>query len=410
MSTAESAMASCLEADAFLRLLAGGSPVTFQTFTDAKPPPKPDPLARWLHGTLAEHASTLGNLNARGAGVFWMVNAGDGKGRASANVQQVRALFVDLDGAPLEPITLSSLPAHCVVESSPGRWHAYWLVTDCPTDRFRTLQKALAVRFNADPRVHDLARVMRVPGFDHRKSKAYRTRIVAMHEGAPYTMANLVEAFDLSAPAALEPAPRADMGQLRTRQPPDAIPEGERNSTLFRLACGLVQQGYDERGVNGRLQKINRQRCLPQLSTSEVNAIAASATRYGVRGIVPLTRALCASSAWKGLQPAEQVIALEAVQHYNGSNNDNISLPWTDFKGRPGFGKEATFYQRRARVVASGILVIVQPGGMSQHGRMPDLFAIAKEFLPPALTIQRGCQRRLPKETVLIDKQPCVGT
>src|SRR5450432_3978967 len=72
---------SCRE-DAYrlLRLLADGLPVTFQTFTDTKPMPKPDRLARWIHGTLAEHATTLAALNARGAGVFWMVNAGNGGG------------------------------------------------------------------------------------------------------------------------------------------------------------------------------------------------------------------------------------------------------------------------------------------------------------------------------------------
>src|SRR5450755_2673106 len=178
MSAAEQ-LPSCGE-DAYrlLRLLADGLPVTFQTFTDTKPLPKPDRLARWIHGTLAQHATTLAALNARGAGVFWMVNAGNGSGRSAGNVTAVRALFVDLDGAPLEPVRAATLPAHCIVESSPSHWHAYWRVSDCQRDSFPMLQKALAARFNADAKVCDLPRVMRLPGFDHHKSRPFRTRIV----------------------------------------------------------------------------------------------------------------------------------------------------------------------------------------------------------------------------------------
>jgi len=121
------------DAAALLDLLAPGEPVTFQTFGegDAK---GARGLNRILHGTLARHRATLAGLNARGAGIFWMVNAGDGKGRKAPNVQRIRALFVDLDGAPLEPVTASPLAPHAIVESSPGRWHAYWRV---PIARWR---------------------------------------------------------------------------------------------------------------------------------------------------------------------------------------------------------------------------------------------------------------------------------
>lgn len=67
-------------------------------------------------------------LNEQGAGIFVMVNAGDGKGRKRANVRAVRALFVDLDGAPLEPVVNGPIAPHMVTETSLGRWHAFWLV------------------------------------------------------------------------------------------------------------------------------------------------------------------------------------------------------------------------------------------------------------------------------------------
>src|SRR5690606_20466233 len=119
-------------------LLAPGEPVTIQTFGEGTAKHTLG-LNRILHGTLAEHRHTLAELNARGAGIFWMVNAGDGKGRKASNVRRVRAVFVDLDGAALEPVQASPLAPHAIVESSPGRWHAYWRMADCPLDQFRPL-------------------------------------------------------------------------------------------------------------------------------------------------------------------------------------------------------------------------------------------------------------------------------
>jgi hypothetical protein len=41
----------------------------------------------------------------------------------------VRALFLDLDGAPLEPVLLHATP-HIITESSPGRFHPYYRVQE----------------------------------------------------------------------------------------------------------------------------------------------------------------------------------------------------------------------------------------------------------------------------------------
>ena len=67
-----------------------------------------------------------------------MVNEGDGivhspnkTCRCACNVIQVRSLFGDLDGAPLEPVLECSQP-DILVESSPGKWHCYYLTNDCP--------------------------------------------------------------------------------------------------------------------------------------------------------------------------------------------------------------------------------------------------------------------------------------
>ena len=54
-----------------------------------------------LHGTIGQLALELARLNDAGAGIFVMVNVGDGRGRKTENVIRVRAVFADFDGTPL---------------------------------------------------------------------------------------------------------------------------------------------------------------------------------------------------------------------------------------------------------------------------------------------------------------------
>lgn len=157
---------------------------TFQTFDDNKAQ-KNRALARVLHGTFDQHKDALAQLNARGAGIFVMVNRGDGiihpptkTCRTAKNVVAVRALFVDLDGSPLDPVSACGLRPDVIVESSPGKWHAYWLTNDCPLGEFELRQLQLAEKFKADPAVHDLPRVMRLPGFFHQKEKLFMTNLI----------------------------------------------------------------------------------------------------------------------------------------------------------------------------------------------------------------------------------------
>ena len=385
------------DADAFLRML--GDRHTFQTFGEGAAKAKRG-LNRVLPGSLAEHAETLAGLNARGAGVFVTVNETDGKGRKSVNVQRVRALFVDLDGAPLEPIKAATLAPHCMVESSPNHWHAYWRIADCPLADFKPLQKALAARFNGDAKVCDPARVMRLPGFDHRKRAPYRSRIVELRAGTPYSVADVRAAFGFDA----TPAP------VRTpRTLPDEIPEGERDDTLFSLGRGLACKGIDADGVNRRLQRINAERCKPPLCATEVDTIAANASAHGSDGFALLPHNLLDSPEWKALAPPSHDVVLRAFRRYDGSNNGRIALPFSDFAGLPGFTNTRAFYKHRSRVIASGILSQTKRGVQTRDGREADMFAIAAGFLREPL-VQKDTMRISSKRHKYLDIQALVDS
>ncbi|MDR3386219.1 MAG: DNA-primase RepB domain-containing protein [Rudaea sp.] len=375
------------EAEQFLRVL--GSRFTFQTFDDS--PRKDRRLSCVLHGTLAEHAGTIAGLNARGAGVFVMVNEGDGKGRSICNVQRVRAYFADLDGARLAPVQVAPLRPHCIIETSTGHWHAYWLLIDAPLESFKATQQAIAARFGSDPKVCDLPRVMRLPGFLHCKGDPFQTSIVELHDAPHYSHVEFVEAFAISSIVKRRAPVQADAGHANVtsstcatrhkRALPAMISEGERNATLFELACGLVRQGFDAQAVNDRLQRINAERCQPPLCASEVGTIATRAVAYGSEGFTLLLHSLLDSPEWKALPPPAHEIVLIWFRRYNGYNQENIALTWADFEGLPGFANKQTFYRHRSRAIASGILQCVTESGNSRNGRKPDLFTIAPQWL-----------------------------
>lgn len=180
------------ETKAFLEFIDPvASSFTFLTFDDSEQ--KRGSLIRVLHGTLAQHASELERLNNAGAGIFVTVNETDLTGRKAENIVRVRALFIDLDGAPVDPVWQHDPQPQMVITSSPGRWHAYWLVEGMELGDFEHAQKALIEKFGADPAVKDLSRVMRLPGFFHRKAEPFRVTIRnTAHDPKPFPADRLV--------------------------------------------------------------------------------------------------------------------------------------------------------------------------------------------------------------------------
>jgi len=157
------------EARRFLHLLEPNGKFTFQTIPDKKTALRGSALAHVFHGDPDEHLETLVSLNRQGAGVFVMVNEGDGvvhpgirTCRTVKNVIRVSSFFIDLDGSPLDPVLKAKVLPSIIVESSPAHWHAYWLVEDCPLAQFKPTQITLAEKFAGDPSVNDLCRVLRV--------------------------------------------------------------------------------------------------------------------------------------------------------------------------------------------------------------------------------------------------------
>jgi hypothetical protein len=172
---------------------------TFQTFDD-NADRKDEGFTQVLNAGLGFLWSTLARRNRQGAGIFVTVNQTDLGGRTASSITRIRALFIDLDrGGPLP--TFHCQP-HIIVESSRGKWHVYWLVTDCEIKQFEAWQRRLVSHYGGDPKIVDPSRVLRIPGFIHRKvkdgiaSEPFLSRLVEAHDHDPYT----VEEFEIGLP------------------------------------------------------------------------------------------------------------------------------------------------------------------------------------------------------------------
>jgi Virulence-associated protein E len=162
----------------FLEALGGQGPFTFQTFDDDESQ-KREALKTVIHGTLAGCAKTLERMNNAGAGVFVTVNETDGHGRKGTNVTGLRALFVDKDDGDFETPPPG---ANIRVRTAHGE-HIYWLlVPDEPKAEFTPAQKRLIETLGTDTKIHDLPRVMRLPGFWHQKDPANPFMVEAWYD------------------------------------------------------------------------------------------------------------------------------------------------------------------------------------------------------------------------------------
>ena len=264
------------EAQRFLEHMVGNAgQITFQTFDDTAA--KRKHLAKSFENSPMA-LDQLADMNLGGAGCFWTVNECDGTGkRCKENAVAVRFVFVDLDHAPLQPVIDAGLKPTAIVESSPGRYHVYWGATDCVLEMFEKLQKALADMFDGDPKVCDLTRVMRLPGFIHQKGEPFKTRIIELNESS-YTVEDIVNGLGLEKTAAQLPpgASHTPSTSGGLYEPKD---EGGRNDALFKAGSDLQKHGVAGSDLKNILYAINATYPAP-LSVSEVDQILASLRRY----------------------------------------------------------------------------------------------------------------------------------
>lgn len=158
-----------------------------------------DPRAKVINSALTDSlCDRLEQANLKGAYIGVTVNETDGKGRRLENIKRVRAVIADFDrGLPEE----FPLPPSALVNSSEGKYQAYWFVSDAMAPQLaKGIMVRLVMDYGADKNCIDLVRVLRLPGTCHMKTGRPRLVTVKYERGEDglvkgYRAATIAEAF-----------------------------------------------------------------------------------------------------------------------------------------------------------------------------------------------------------------------
>lgn len=173
-----------------------------------------------LYGSAKANIARLVEANIEGMSIAMMINKG--MVRSIKAVTKVSALFADFDSGDLTIANMLALPIepHMIIESSPSKFHVYWLVKDCQVDQFSAVMKALALKLGSDTNICDLVRVMRMPGsINWKYNLPFLTKIVHQQKDAkPILLKVFIEEMELKVDVVAEkPVTNvADHGSLLT--------------------------------------------------------------------------------------------------------------------------------------------------------------------------------------------------
>lgn len=226
----------------------------FQWFAESAEAKAKNFPAGFTHSNLDLLWRQLQENNRLGYGIYFAVNETDGRTRRKDSITAVRCLFLDLDGAPLEPVLLHPIKPHWVIETSPGKYHVYWLCDGMALNDFSKYQVALAKRFGGDATVKDLSRVARVPGYSNRKGEPFETHIYQQNDIPKYVAADLVRDLELDSYCTTEVAhKKLDLSDLIES------PKGpsERHQTLLSTAGAMANFNCPDQAIYAALVALN---------------------------------------------------------------------------------------------------------------------------------------------------------
>lgn len=144
--------------------------------------------------------------NEQGYGIFWTVNEFRNGKRRIEELERIRSWAIDMDEGTKQEmrakLNRSPLVPSLVVETKRG-FQAYWNAKDAKPERWNDIVLNRLVRFfGADPNARDLARILRVPGFNHLKDPAdpFLVQTEFMHQ-VSYSEAQMLSRFPNDAEA-----------------------------------------------------------------------------------------------------------------------------------------------------------------------------------------------------------------
>jgi hypothetical protein len=113
---------------------------------------------------------------------YFAVALRNGTNGRKDGISEVPALWIDLDGAPIDKIIESPWQPSGIVETSPGKFHVYWKLREAAgreeIDQIENLLKRMVPFFGADRAATDASRLLRLPEtLNYKLSPPFTVRI-----------------------------------------------------------------------------------------------------------------------------------------------------------------------------------------------------------------------------------------
>jgi len=143
-------------------------------------------------GKISQFTPLLNEYNQKNRGIFFVVNHG---GNEDKEISRINAQFVENDSLTVEEQykNLMAFPLEpSLIVKTKKSLHAYWLIKDGDVARFRQVQGKLAEHFNGDKTIVNESRVLRLPGFEHRKGDPVKVSCIKYNPELRYTQDQLL--------------------------------------------------------------------------------------------------------------------------------------------------------------------------------------------------------------------------
>lgn len=182
--------------------------------------------------------------NKQGHGIFFAVNLLDekldeGRHRTKKMVTHCRAVFMDADVPRDKPLNDFPLRPSFIVNTSPGKYHYYWLTDTDDKDTWQLVQNGLINKYEGDRNAKDLTRYLRLPGYMHNKGDPFLVNVIGRSKPKVYGWGEICEAFP----------PSDQKAERKEREQEDTEHQSDTEITYIIMTAGPGLHG----AINKRL-------------------------------------------------------------------------------------------------------------------------------------------------------------
>ncbi len=202
------------------------------------------------------------DLNDRGAGVYFTPNQFPKGKRGKELCEGINAWYVEVDGLSIEEqwknLKASPLPPSFVVQSKKSL-HAYWLAKSATIENAEKILKGLVRHFHGDSSCAEISRVLRIPGFYHKKDRdnPVLVGLVEEHPERKYDDLDMLFAF----PCEEEQPKPLPKKEIKTNDFWTMLGSLDNKSVLVRLSGQPIVNGeiftFSKRSPSGEYIDVN---------------------------------------------------------------------------------------------------------------------------------------------------------